>query len=117
MAPSDVLSFFRDEYELDHTTAELSVPYASLWNGPVMGGGAGVSVHAAFRVATERTVFAMPECAIGIFPDVGGTHFLAQLPRHVGNYLALTGRQLTGIEAYACGIATHYVHSSQLDTV
>lgn len=63
-----------------------------------MGGGVGLSVHGTFRVATERTVFAMPETGIGYFCDVGGTHFLPRLPGAVGMYLALTGARLKGYE-------------------
>ncbi|GFH10597.1 3-hydroxyisobutyryl-CoA hydrolase [Haematococcus lacustris] len=61
-----------------------------------MGGGAGVSIHGHFRVATERSVFAMPECAIGLYPDIGASFFLNQLPGRLGMYLALTGARLQG---------------------
>ena len=59
-----------------------------------MGGGAGVSVNGAYRIATERTLFAMPETGIGLFPDVGATRFLNRCPGHVGRYLGLTGARL-----------------------
>ena len=61
-----------------------------------MGGGAGVSVHGQYRIATENTVFAMPETAIGFFPDVGGSFFLPRLEGALGSYLALTGHRLKG---------------------
>jgi 3-hydroxyisobutyryl-CoA hydrolase len=65
----------------------------------VVGGGAGISVHGQFRVATENTVFAMPETAIGFFPDVGGSFFLTRLvDKEFGRYLALTGERLRGID-------------------
>lgn len=64
----------------------------------VVGGGVGISVHGRFRVATENTVFAMPETAIGFFPDVGGSFFLSRLDDSLGLYLGLTGRRLTGID-------------------
>ena len=79
-----------------------------------MGGGAGISMHDAYRVSTENTVFAMPESAIGFFPDVGGIHTLASMPDFLGVYLALTGESLKGQEAMFAGVATHYVPSSRV---
>ena len=82
-----------------------------------MGGGAGVSVNGAFRVATERTMFAMPETGIGLFPDVGATRFLNLCPGHVGRYLGLTGARLGAADALYCGFATHFVpaeHAAEL---
>lgn len=61
-----------------------------------MGGGAGLSVNGKYRVATEKTIFAMPETAIGLFPDVGGSHFLSRLKGKLGLYLGLTGHRLKG---------------------
>ncbi|CAM9714940.1 unnamed protein product [Heterosigma akashiwo] len=74
--------FFWEEYELDHALAAAPFPQViSIWDGIVMGGGVGVSVHGNFRVATENTLFAMPETAIGLVPDVGGSWFLPRLGR------------------------------------
>lgn len=79
-----------------------------------MGGGVGLSVHGAFRVATEKAVFAMPETAIGFFPDVGGSHFLPRLPGKLGLFLALTGHRLEGRDLFKAGVATHFVSSDRL---
>ena len=74
-----------------------------------MGGGAGISVNGAHRIATERTLFAMPETAIGLFPDVGATRFLNRCPGHIGRYLGLTGGRLQAADALYCGLATNVV--------
>ena len=73
-----------------------------------MGGGAGISINGAYRIATERTLFAMPETAIGLFPDVGATRFLNRCPGHIGRYLGLTGVRLRAADALHCGFATHF---------
>ncbi|EIE21929.1 ClpP/crotonase [Coccomyxa subellipsoidea C-169] len=108
------ISFFREEYRLNHRLGTLQTPHIALIDGIVMGGGAGISVHGAYRVATERTVFAMPECGIGLFPDVGASYFLPRLPGQLGTYLGLTGRRLKGIEVKEAQLATHYVASERL---
>ena len=38
----------------------------------------------------------MPECGIGLFPDVGASYFLPRLPGYLGTYLGLTGIRLKG---------------------
>ena len=110
-------TFFSHEYRLDYGIATLSrhkVDHVALVDGICMGGGVGVSVHGPYRVATERTMFAMPETAIGLFPDVGGSYFLPRLPDELGTYLGLTGARLKGFDVVAAGIATHYIESAQL---
>ncbi|KAF9894482.1 hypothetical protein FE257_006365 [Aspergillus nanangensis] len=109
--------FFGLEYLLDHTIATYPKPFISVMDGITMGGGVGLSVHAPFRIATERTVFAMPETTIGFFPDVGGSFFLPRLDGQIGTYLALTSERLTGVQALYSGIATHYLHSSVLSNM
>ncbi|KAG2611781.1 hypothetical protein PVAP13_4KG111460 [Panicum virgatum] len=107
-------NFFRKEYFLNYTIANCIKPQVSLLTGIVMGGGAGVSLHGRFRVATDNTVFAMPETTLGLFPDVGASYFLSRLPWFYGEYLALTGARLDGAEMLACGLATHFVQSKRL---
>lgn len=109
--------FFALEYKLDHYIATYSKPYVAFMDGITMGGGVGLSVHAPLRVATERTVFAMPETSIGFFPDVGGSFFLSRLDGELGTYLALTSETLKGVHNLYAGIATHYLHSSSLGDV
>lgn len=92
----------------------MSIPYIALINGIVMGGGVGLSVHGAFRVVTEKAVFAMPETAIGFFPDVGGSHFLPRLPGKLGIFLALTGTRLEGRDVFKAGVGTHFIPSHLL---
>ncbi|KAI9792659.1 MAG: hypothetical protein M1835_007720 [Candelina submexicana] len=106
--------YFGLEYKLDHLIATYAKPYVAFMDGITMGGGVGLSVHAPFRIATERTVFAMPETTIGFFPDVGASFFLPRLDGMVGTYLALTSQQLKGVNVFYTGIATHYIHSSSL---
>jgi len=101
--------FFAEEYRIIRRIHRYSKPYIAIIDGITMGGGAGVSVNGAFRVATERTMFAMPETGIGLFPDVGATRFLNLCPGHVGRYLGLTGARLGAADALYCGFATHFV--------
>ena len=106
--------YFGLEYTLDHLIATYTKPYIAYMDGFTMGGGAGLSVHAPIRIATERTRFAMPETDIGFFPDVGGSFFLPRLEGHLGAYLALTSTRLVGVQTFYAGIATHYIDSSSL---
>ncbi|CAJ2678169.1 unnamed protein product [Trifolium pratense] len=106
--------FFDTEYKLNYLMATYSKPQVSILNGIVMGGGAGASMHGRFRVVTENTVFAMPETALGLFPDVGASYFLSRLAGFFGEYVGLTGARLDAAEMLACGLATHFVPSSKL---
>lgn len=109
--------YFWNEYILNYIIATYSKPQVSILNGIIMGGGAGVSIHGRFRVATEKSVFAMPETALGLFPDVGASYFLSRLPGYFGEYVGLTGARLDGAEMLACGLATHFVPSARLDSL
>ena len=107
--------FFFEEYRLNHAIHAFSKPFVALLDGVTMGGGVGLSIHGSHRIATERLMFAMPETAIGLFPDVGGGWFLPRLPGETGLYLALTGARLEAAGACALGLATHYVPLSRLE--
>ena len=106
--------FFRVEYDLNLTIATYPKPYIALIDGICMGGGIGMSVHAPYRVATEHATFAMPETAIGFFPDIGATFLLPRLPGELGLYLGLTGLRTTGADAVHAGFATHFTPRAQL---
>lgn len=109
--------FFAAEFALNRRLASLDKPIVALVDGICMGGGLGLSVHGRFRVATELAVFAMPETALGYFPDVGGSHFLPRLPSALGRWLGLTGARVDGAEAVSLGIATHLVPQARLDAL
>ncbi|XP_036279089.2 3-hydroxyisobutyryl-CoA hydrolase, mitochondrial isoform X1 [Pipistrellus kuhlii] len=106
--------FFREEYVLNNAIDSCQKPYVAFIHGITMGGGVGLSVHGRFRVATEKSLFAMPETAIGLFPDVGGGYFLPRLSGRLGYFLALTGFRLKGRDVHRAGIATHFVDSEKL---
>jgi enoyl-CoA hydratase len=110
-------AFFRSEYQLNHLLAHYEKPVIAVMDGISMGGGVGISVHGPFRIATERTVFAMPETGIGLFPDVGGGWFLPRLPGEIGMWLALTGARLKAGDCQFAGITTHFVPSDELTSV
>jgi enoyl-CoA hydratase len=109
--------FFREEYELIRQIHRFPKPYIAIIDGITMGGGAGISVNGAYRVATERTLFAMPETAIGLFPDVGATRFLNRCPGQIGRYLGLTGARLRAADAFYCGFATHVVAQERIEAL
>lgn len=109
--------FFFDEYRLNYLTNVYPKPYVALIDGIVMGGGVGLSVHGPYRVATEKTLFAMPETAIGLIPDVGGTHLLGHMSGELGVYLGLLGERLKAADCLYAGIATHYTSSERIDAL
>lgn len=111
--------FFADEYLQDYELVNMKPMQISLWNGITMGGGVGVSCHAPIRVATEKTVYAMPETGIGFFTDVGGSYFLSRVKNNIslGLYLGLTGFRLKAEDLVQWGVATHYVTTDKLETL
>ena len=105
----EALIYWREEYALNTIIKRYPKPYVALLDGIVMGGGVGVSVHGSHRVAGDKFLFAMPEVAIGFFPDVGATWFLPRMPGELGTYCAVTGERLKAADGVAAGIATHRV--------
>lgn len=113
----EAAEFFRVEYTLNNQIKHYPKPYIAIMDGVTMGGGVGISVHGSHRIVTERTIFAMPETGIGLFPDVGGGWFLPRLEGELGTWLALTGAQLRGGDVVAAGIGTHYVPSDRIEAL
>lgn len=109
--------FFLLEYRMNHLLFVYEKPIVAFIDGITMGGGVGISLPCRYRVATERTMFAMPETGIGLFPDVGGGWYLPRLPGRIGVYLATTGGRIDGADCRAIGLATRYVSSETLDAL
>ncbi|XVF51765.1 hypothetical protein PTKIN_Ptkin04bG0210900 [Pterospermum kingtungense] len=108
---------FRTLYSFMYHLATYLKPNVAILDGITMGGGAGISVHGSYRVATENTVFCVPEVLIGFHPDAGASYYLSRLPGYLGEYLALTADMLVGEEMFACGLATHYSPSRKLQAI
>ena len=102
--------FWSDEYRMNAAVAEYEKPVVALMQGFVMGGGVGIGGHASHRVVCETTQVAMPECGIGLIPDVGGSFLLARAPGHLGEYLGLTGARMAAADAIHAGFADIFVH-------
>ncbi len=101
--------FFEEEYRLILEMSRYPKPLIALVDGICMGGGMGLVMQCPYRVATERAVFAMPEAAIGFFPDVGGSFFLTKLPFNAGYWLGLAGAHVTRFAAHSLRISTHLI--------
>ena len=106
--------FFHTEYRLNHLLFVYPKPVAAVIDGITMGGGVGISLPARYRIATERTTFAMPETGIGLFPDVGGGWHLPRMPGRTGMWLALTGARIKAADCELTGIATDDLASASL---
>ncbi|MDB5942383.1 MAG: enoyl-CoA hydratase/isomerase family protein, partial [Ramlibacter sp.] len=107
-------AFFTQEYQLNHLVHHYPKPCVSFMDGIVFGGGMGISQGTRCRIVTERTKVAMPETAIGLFPDVGGGYFLSRCPGRLGEYLALTGETIGADEAVDARLADLALPSADL---
>ncbi len=114
---AEACEFFHTEYRLNHLLFAYPHPVVAVMDGITMGGGVGLSMPARFRIATERTTFAMPETGIGLFPDVGGGWFLPRLPGKTGLWLALTGARIKAADCLALGVATDFVKAERAEAV
>lgn len=109
--------FFTEEYALNHLIHFYPKPYIAIMDGVVMGGGMGIAQggpDCGLRIVTERTKMAMPEVNIGLFPDVGGSHFLSHAPGQLGNYLGLTGLTIDAADALYVGLADVFLPGAEL---
>ncbi|WP_043760938.1 enoyl-CoA hydratase/isomerase family protein [Aeromonas taiwanensis] len=105
--------FFEQEYRLDHHIHRYTKPLICVADGICMGGGIGLFAGAAFRVVTEKSLFAMPEVTIGLYPDVGASWFLSRMPGRLGLWLGLTGARFNGADALGLGLADHAMASRE----
>ena len=101
--------FWADEYRLNEKIANYRKPFVAFMQGFTMGGGVGVSCHGSHRIVGETSKIAMPECSIGLVPDVGGSFLLARLPGNIGTFLGATGKRMNASDAIFCGFADYFV--------
>ena len=101
--------FWADEYRLDHKIFHYPKPVVSFLQGFTMGGGVGIGCHGAHRIVGETSRIAMPECGIGLMPDVGGSFMLALAPGRLGEYLGTTGARMSAADALFAGFADHFI--------
>ncbi|KAI8064453.1 ClpP/crotonase-like domain-containing protein [Gongronella butleri] len=113
----DALYYFQEKSVLIQMISTLATPYVSILDGYALGGALGLFGHAPFRVATEKTIFAMPEPTLGVIFNAGASFFLPRLDGAIGTYLALTGSRVEGLDTFYTGITTHYVPSSRLQAL
>jgi enoyl-CoA hydratase len=110
-------AFFHTEYRLNHLISVYPKPVITVMDGITMGGGVGLALPSQYRIATERTRFAMPETGIGLFPDVGAGWHLPRLHGRTGLWIVLTGARLAAADCELLGIATDVVASERLPEV
>lgn len=111
---TDAYAFFQQEYALNYRMHTYKKPLIVLGQGIVMGGGMGLLMGGSHRVVNDSTRMAMPEVAIGLFPDVAASWVFGHLPGHAGRFLAITGEHFTAADALFLGLANAYVPGEQL---
>jgi enoyl-CoA hydratase len=109
--------FYWNEYRMNRRIFRYPKPYVALMDGITMGGGVGVSAPGQCRVVTEKTLLAMPETGIGLFPDVGASYYLSHMPGQLGVYLGLTGNRIQAADILYTGFGTHFAPSSGMVAV
>ncbi|XP_065206060.1 3-hydroxyisobutyryl-CoA hydrolase, mitochondrial-like [Planococcus citri] len=108
------LSLFSKQYSSNYLISKYKIPFVSLCDGITMGVGAGFSIQGTYRIATERTIFAMPETRIGLLTESGSSYFLPRMEGKLGLFLGLTGHKLEGIDVLKVGVATHFLPSDKI---
>lgn len=108
---------YKNSNRISDIISNYKIPYVAFMDGVAMGGATYFSLPGRYCVVTERTVYAMPETAIGYFNDAGSSFFLSKLKNNLGFYLGLTGARLKGFDLKKAGLATHYIESGKLDDV
>jgi len=106
-------TFWADEYRLNHKIFHFPKPVVSFLQGFTMGGGVGIGCHGSHRVVGDSSQIAMPECGIGLVPDVGGSLMLALAPGRLGEYLGTTAARMTAADAIFAGFADLYLPEGQ----
>ena len=101
--------FWADEYRLNNKIFGYAKPVVSFLQGFTMGGGVGIGCHGSHRIVGESSQIAMPECGIGLVPDVGGSLLLALAPGRLGEYLGTTASRMNSDDAIFAGFADSYV--------
>jgi enoyl-CoA hydratase/carnithine racemase len=109
--------FWHDEYRMNARIAHFRKPFVALMQGYVMGGGVGLAGHGSHRIVGESSRIAMPECAIGLIPDVGGSHLLSRAPGRLGEFLGLTGHRMGPGDAIRAGFADAFVPEAHWDAL
>ena len=109
--------FWADEYRLNHKIFHYPKPVVSVLQGFTMGGGVGIGCHGSHRIVGDTSQIAMPECGIGLLPDVGGTLMLALAPGRLGEYLGTTAARMNAGDAIHAGFADHYIPEAQWPTL
>jgi len=114
---SKAVAFFQHEYQLDQLIHGYKKPILVWCDGYVMGGGVGLMAGASHRVSTEKTLMAMPEVTIGLYPDVGASWFLNKMPNNIGLFLGITGAMFNGVDAKLLGLADYLIPRDKLDDI
>jgi enoyl-CoA hydratase len=110
-------AFFANEYRLNAAIHSYPKPYVALVDGFDFGGGMGISMHGSHRILSENALAAMPETAIGLFPDIGASWFLNRCPGELGMYLALTSARIRAADLLYTRLATHTVPASRFSEI
>lgn len=109
--------FWADEYRMNAKMFAFPKPVVTFLQGFTMGGGVGVGCHGSHRIVCETSKIAMPECGIGLVPDVGGSLLLARAPGRLGEYLGVTAARMSAGDAIYAEFADFYVPEAKWDAL